>query len=556
MIGVAAPSGVGNVRTRLSQSTINFHSRVTTFRCDKKKRQLWSHTVASMIIRHLRGWQPVGLGVKLWNTIRTNYYLGFTSFGGPPVHFKTFHDKFVLKLLWIDEQVYQELFSVCQAFSGPGSTKMHYCINLIHDGFLPAFLGFLIWSLPGALGMYGLSIGVSNIGDTLPGPVYALLSGLNASTVGIIAVAAVQLSEKAINDKITHVLVLLSGAAGILYNALWYFPLLIFLAGITTIVHDYRWLHSPIKAVLTAIRNPRRRLLPEETESVQLSRAQSVSQNTATATGTSDPAKERNGAGTRPSRGNDTETLPMTENEGPGPESGPRVVPRERTLDFSWTFGLGIIGGFLVTFVVVMILRGVLPAKSHLFSFFANMYLAGTIIFGGGPVVIPLLREYVVAESWVSPRDFLIGLAIQQSFPGPNFNFAVYLGSLTAINSGYNSAAGATLGFIGIFAPGLITIHGTMGIWNAIRGLRWVKSLLRGVNAGAVGLIYTAVYRLWQIGYIDESFQQGTSLAQEPWWVVVTASSFVFGYSFGVSPPIVIVMGAILGLVWFAIVMV
>ncbi len=42
-------------------------------------------------------------------------------------------------------QQYQELFSVCQAFSGPGSTKMHYCINLIHDGFLPAVLGFFIW---------------------------------------------------------------------------------------------------------------------------------------------------------------------------------------------------------------------------------------------------------------------------------------------------------------------------------------------------------------------------------------------------------------------------
>ena len=62
------------------------------------------------------------------------------------------------------------------------------------------------------------------------------------------------------------------------------------------------------------------------------------------------------------------------------------------------------------------------------------MYLAGTIIFGGGPVVIPLLREYIVSEGWVSPRDFLIGLALIQGFPGPNFNFAVYLGGLTAIN--------------------------------------------------------------------------------------------------------------------------
>ncbi len=65
------------------------------------------------------------------------------------------------------------------------------------------------------------------------------------------------------------------------------------------------------------------------------------------------------------------------------------------------------------------------------------MYLAGTIIFGGGPVVIPLLREYVVAEAGMSPRDFLIGLALIQGFPGPNFNFAVYLGALTASNGGY-----------------------------------------------------------------------------------------------------------------------
>jgi chromate transport protein ChrA len=100
------------------------------------------------------------------------------------------------------------------------------------------------------------------------------------------------------------------------------------------------------------------------------------------------------------------------------------------------------------------------------------MYLAGTIIFGGGPVVIPLLREYVVAEDWVSPRGFLVGLAIQQSFPGPNFNFAVYLGALIEINGRHNLAAGVVLGYIGIFAPGLITVHGTMGIWSAIRGLR------------------------------------------------------------------------------------
>ncbi|KAH6662630.1 chromate transporter-domain-containing protein [Plectosphaerella plurivora] len=495
-----------------------------------------------MAIRRWGGMRPGGYGAKLWNAVAINYHLGFTSFGGPPVHFKIFHDRFVQKLQWIDEQVYQELFSVCQAFSGPGSTKMLYCINLIHDGFLPALLSFIIWSLPGALGMYGLSIGISNVGDTLPGPAYALLSGLNASTVGIILVAAVQLSEKAITDRITHILVFLGGAAGILYNALWYFPLLMFLSGISTVVHDYRWIHGPVKAIINFAKNPRGRRAETEPEAVDLPNQQLAEE---TNRATSSEAHSGN---------NESETLPITESGRSEAEQEPRIVPPERSLNFSWGIGLGIILFFLATFITIMVLRGVLPTKDLLFSFFANMYLAGTIIFGGGPVVIPLLREYVVAEGWVSPRDFLIGLAIQQSFPGPNFNFAVYLGALTAINGGYNSAAGAALGFVGIFAPGLITVHGTMGIWSAIRGLRWVKSMLRGVNAGAVGLVYTAVYRLWQIGYIDQDFQQGTSLAQEPWWVVVTASSFVFGYSFGVSPPVAIIMGAVLGLIWYGVV--
>jgi hypothetical protein len=81
-----------------------------------------------------------------------------------------------------------------------------------------------------------------------------------------------------------------------------------------------------------------------------------------------------------------------------------------------------------------------------------------------------------------------------------------------------------------------------------------VKSALRGFNAAAVGLIYTAVYRLWQIGYIDEGFVQGTSLANDPWWVVVTATSFVGGSWFGLSPPAAIVLGAVLGLVRYGVV--
>ena len=84
--------------------------------------------------------------------------------------------------------------------------------------------------------MYALSLGVQRIDEILPAQVYALLSGLNASTVGIIALAAVQLAEKAIKDKLTRILVILGACAGFCYNALWYFPLLMLLGGLATVI--------------------------------------------------------------------------------------------------------------------------------------------------------------------------------------------------------------------------------------------------------------------------------------------------------------------------------
>ena len=80
---------------------------------------------------------------------------------------------------------------------------MAFCIALIHAGFVPALFVFLVWSLPGAIGMYGLSLGVQGMHETLPRIVYALLSGMNASTVGIVALAAVQASIPLVKENVT-----------------------------------------------------------------------------------------------------------------------------------------------------------------------------------------------------------------------------------------------------------------------------------------------------------------------------------------------------------------
>ena len=86
--------------------------------------------------------------------------------------------------------------------------------------------------------MYALAIGISRVSNILPLPVYALLSGLNAATVGVIAFSAVQLATKSITDPLSRLIVVFSACAGLCYNALWYFPVLMVVGGMSTVVWD------------------------------------------------------------------------------------------------------------------------------------------------------------------------------------------------------------------------------------------------------------------------------------------------------------------------------
>ena len=104
-----------------------------------------------------------------------------------------------------------------------------------------------------------------------------------------------------------------------------------------------------------------------------------------------------------------------------------------------------------------------------------------------------------------------------------------------------------------MFSPGLILTTGVLGLWNSIRNYKWVISCLRGTNAVAVGLVFTAVFRLWETGYIDESHREGSELGKDPWWIVITTVSFAGGMWFKLPAPISIVSGAIMGTIWYAI---
>lgn len=176
----------------------------------------------------------------LLDILHRYWYLGLISFGGPGVHVVILRERFVDKYKWVDPKTFLDLFALGNALPGPGSTQLAFSIAVVRHGVLAGLLAFGLWSLPGAIGMAGLAVGVSRIPNTLPPLVLALLTGLNAAAVGLIALAAVQLANAAISDRVTLVLLWLSASLGVCYHAPWMYPTLIAAGGLATLVYDFR----------------------------------------------------------------------------------------------------------------------------------------------------------------------------------------------------------------------------------------------------------------------------------------------------------------------------
>jgi chromate transporter len=125
-------------------------------------------------------------------------------------------------------------------------------------------------------------------------------------------------------------------------------------------------------------------------------------------------------------------------------------------------------------------------------ALFDSFYRSGALVFGGGHVVLPLLREAFVAPGWVGDGTFLSGYAAAQAVPGPLFTFAAFLGAVATPSP--HGLAGASLGLIAIFLPGMLILVGTLPFWNTLRARAEARGAMRGVNAAVVGLLAAALY--------------------------------------------------------------
>ena len=132
------------------------------------------------------------------------------------------------------------------------------------------------------------------------------------------------------------------------------------------------------------------------------------------------------------------------------------------------------------------------PAQSGATALAAAVYRSGALVFGGGHVVLPLLRAAVVDSGWVSDSSFLAGYGAAQAVPGPLFTFAAYLGAVAGVGPG--GVAGAALALAAIFAPGLLLVTAALPFWNGLRARVNARAAMAGVNAAVVGLLASALY--------------------------------------------------------------
>jgi len=171
---------------------------------------------------------------------------------------------------------------------------------------------------------------------------------------------------------------------------------------------------------------------------------------------------------------------------------------------------------------------------NHSLELFEAFYRAGSLVFGGGHVVLPLLQASVVPPGWVSNDAFLAGYGAAQAVPGPLFTFAAYLGAVMGPQP--NGWLGATLSLVAMFLPSFFLTIGALPFWDELRRRPAAQSALRGVNAAVVGLLLAALYNpVWTSG-----ISSGADFA-------LAVAGFLLLFMWKVPPWLVVVLSAIGG---------
>ena len=170
---------------------------------------------------------------------------------------------------------------------------------------------------------------------------------------------------------------------------------------------------------------------------------------------------------------------------------------------------------------------------------FDAFYRSGSLVFGGGHVVLPLLRAEVVPRGWLSDAQFLAGYGAAQALPGPLFAFSAYLGA--AMRPGPASFAHGLSCLLAIFLPAWLLIGGALPFWHRLRQKRAAQAALAGANAAVVGVLLAALY--------DPVITESVRGARD---VVVALVAFGLLEHWKTPPWLVVAASALAGQGWLA----
>jgi chromate transporter len=212
----------------------------------------------------------------------------------------------------------------------------------------------------------------------------------------------------------------------------------------------------------------------------------------------------------------------------PGAAEGPSAVP------VRVPFGRGPGGAALALFFTLLVALPIAryATGQHVVAVIDAFYRSGSLVFGGGHVVLPLLQAEVVPPDWVSREQFLAGYGAAQAVPGPLFTLSAYLGAV--MRPAPTGWTGAALALAAMFLPAFLLVVGTLPFWDALRARPAFRAALRGINAAVVGLLLAALYDPVWTGAIHAPADFALALvafgllalwSAPPWLVVVLAAA-------------------------------
>ncbi|PGL67461.1 chromate transporter [Bacillus sp. AFS055030] len=369
--------------------------------------------------------------------------LGLTSFGGPIAHLGYFHEEYVRRKKWIDDQNYADLVALSQFLPGPASSQVGIGIGVMRAGVLGGIVSFIGFTLPSVIVLILFASLLQDIDIKNSGWIH----GLKLVAVPIVAQAILGMVKNLTPDLKRKALALFAMMATLIWQ--------------TTFTQIAVILISSIVGYF----------LYQDNEN------------------------------------NDKTTL---------------------ITNISKKISIFCLALFFLLLVLLPLFSSF--TSSIWISIFDSFYRAGSMVFGGGHVVLPLLEREFVPTGWLSKETFLAGYGVTQAVPGPLFTFAAYLGTIMV---GFRGGIIAT---IAIFLPAFLLIIGTLPFWSSMRRSSKLRRALLGINAAVVGILISAFFNPIWISSVFSIFD-----------LLIVAILFSMLVIIKLPPWIIVLVGAISG---------